>query len=360
MRRSLPVSPCLLVFFLLAACTSPTLTPAPVEKTLYVFRLSPPALLRLSDDLTTIENEIPVSFPGECNLSNLYPSPNGTRLAAELSCPAGPVVMLVDPKSGTTDSLIRDAGVDSHYLAWSPDERSVYLRADTLGDPHIERVDVTNFQSQQIPITEFTYDLAAAPDGKAFTFTFSRGLGFGSEIWLAKEDGNVVRQLLADANSYLSFARWSPDGKQIAFIKIPDSQVPFTVGELWVVNADGSHPRKLADADSGHGYAAAWSPDGSRLAFIVRSNPADAQADQVADALVSNIAIVEVSSGTVTPVTRFTGGYAQTPAWSADGHILAFTSVIDGRMEVQVADLARDAVSAPITEPACCPAWMRK
>ena len=140
-------------------------------------------------------------------------------------------------------------------------------------------------------------------------------------------------------STIISFARYSPDGRQIAFIKIPDTQTPFTVGELWVMNADGSNARKLADADAGHGYAANWSPDGKRIAFVVRENPEDEQADQSSDALISNIYIVDVESGALTQVTHLEDGRVETPFWSPDGNTLAFNVVINDRMEVRIADL---------------------
>ncbi len=349
-----------LITLLLSACTTPTPTPslAPEKKTLTIFRFSPPALLKFSADLKSVEREIPLELA--CPLSALYPSPRADLLVAELSCSNGPSAVLVEPTSGAVKPLIQDTFVDSHFLAWAADNASVYLRVDSLGNPHIARVMLESLDAKPIPITEYTYDLAASPDNQSFTFSFSKGFGFGSETWLGRDDGKTTRLLLADQTSYLSFMSWSPDGKQIAFIKIPDTQTPYTVGELWVMDADGSHPRKLAEVDTGHGYAESWSPDGTRLAFVVRANPDDAQANQSASALVGNIAVVDVSSGTVTSVTTFTQGHAETPIWSPDGNYLAFNTVMDGRMQVQIADLAGGAVSPLITEPACCPVWIRK
>lgn len=360
MRRTLMTVHWLLITFLLSACTIPA--PAPTlalePKALYVFRFSPPALLKFSADLTAIEREIPLELT--CPLSALYPSPRADLLVAELSCSNGPSAVLVEPDRGVITPLVQDASVDNHFLAWAADGASVYLRVDSLGDPHIAQVTLGSFNAKPIPITEYTYDLAASPDNKSFTFTFSNGFGFGSETWLGRNDGKTTRLLLADKSSYLSFMSWSPDGKQIAFIKIPDTQTPYTVGELWVMDADGSHPRKLAEVDTGHGYAESWSPDGTRLAFVVRSNPDEARADRSAEALVSNVAVVELASGVVTAVTAFEQGHAETPVWSPDGNSLTFNIVMNGRMQVQIADLARGAVSSLITEPACCPVWMRK
>ncbi len=185
-------------------------------------------------------------------------------------------------------------------------------------------------------------------------------MGSGSEIWFAQRDGKVVQQLYADKYNYISFARFSPDGKQIAFIKIPDSQIPFTVGELWDMDSDGANPRKLADADAGHGYAANWSPDGKRIAFVVRENPQDEKANQASDALISNIYVVDLDNGKLNQITKFTEGRVETPFWSPDGNTLAFNEVLNGRMNVSIASVLSGEIKALETGSACCPAWMRK
>ncbi|MGE5252125.1 MAG: hypothetical protein ACM3QS_18135 [Bacteroidota bacterium] len=346
---------------LLASCASlvppvPASTPAG----LYVYRLDPPALLQLADDHGSVASEIPLPPPGGCSASEFHPSPRGDRLALEYACQNGPLSVLVSLSDGAPRPLIDDPAVDSHFLAWAADGRSVYLRIDSLNNPRIQRVDVKTLKPADIPIDPYTYDLAPAPDGKHILFSISHGIGLGSETWLARADGRGAKLLFSDPQGITGYARWSPDGTQIAFIKIPDSQTPYSIGELSLVEADGSNPRKLSDADAGHGYAPAWSPDGQRLAFVVRSNPDDPHADGSLDALVSNIAIVEVSSGTVSQVTHFTRGRAETPIWSPDGNSLQFNTVLDGRMEVQSADLRAGTSSPVLQEAVCCPVWMRK
>ena len=258
--------------------------------------------------------------------------------------------------TGTFTPLIREGDVDSHFLAWGAD--AAYLRIDSLGNPRIVRVDMNSLQATNFPITNYTYDLSVSPTNLT-TFTFSRGFGFGSEVWSTRDGGSTAQLLLADSRNYLSFARWSPDGKRLAFIKIPDTQIPFTVGELWVMNADGSNPLRLAEADAGHGYAASWSPDGTRLAFVVRSNPDDPAADTSEGALLSNIAVVDLEHRTVMQVTHFTQGRTETPVWSPDGNTLAFDFVLNGRMDVQIVDLASGEATPLLTEPACCPIWLQ-
>jgi Tol biopolymer transport system component len=300
MRGKLITAYCsLFVSFLFLLSCSSTPTPA-LQISFFIYRFDPPAFMEFSQDFQPI-NEIHFSIPPNCGLFNTYPSPGGPFIAIELSCPNGQAVLFLDTDSGSVTQPVTDD--DSHFLAWTSDGKAAYLKVDSLGSPEIIR-GYTDGATNPLAINEFTYDLAAKPDSRDFTFTFSRGLGYGSEMYFARHDGRITQLLYADQYNYLSFARWSPDARQIAFIKTPDSQAPFTVGEMWVMDADGSNARKLADADSGHGYAANWSPDGKRIAFVIRENPEDQNANQLSDALISNIHVVDVESGALTQVTN--------------------------------------------------------
>jgi len=345
---------CLLTTILFS-CTPQTSQPA-IQTSFYFFRLDPPALIEFSTEYQPIK-EIPISIPINCGLLNIFPSPIGQFMAVELNCPNGQTVLFLDVESASVIQPVTK--FDSHFLAWTPNGKAAYLKVDSLGDAHVVRA-FAEGRDEFIPITELTYDLSPNPSNDDFTFTFSRGLGYGSELWLAKQDGRIVQQLYADQSNYISFARWSPDGSRIAFIKIPDTPTPFTVGELWVMNADGLHARKLADADTGHGYAANWSPDGKRIAFVSRENPEDKNADQSTEALISNIYMVDVESGKLMQVTSFDNARVETPSWSPDGNTLAVTTVLDGRMQIQVADVLTGEISSFLTESTCCPAWLRK
>ena len=278
-------------------------------------------------------------------------------MAVELNCPNGQTVLYLDTDTAAVTRPVTDT--DSHFLAWANDGGAAYLKVDSLENTRVLRVQ-TNGKQDSIPIAGWTYDLSLRPDSRDFAFTFSRGLGFGSELHLAQNDARATELLYADPYNYVSFARWSPDGRQIAFIKIPDAQTPFTVGELWVMESDGSNPRRLANADAGHGYAANWSPDGERIAFVGRENPEDENADQSGDVLISNIYVVEVESGRLRQVTTFDQARVETPFWSPDGNTLGFNAVMDGRMQVLIADTLTGETRSLITEPACCPAWIRK
>jgi Tol biopolymer transport system component len=350
------------VTFLVLLSCSPQAPQPPHQTSLFIYRFDPPAFIEFSEDFQPV-NEIPFFLPPNCGLFDTFPAPVGKFLAIELSCPGGQTVLFLDTSTslsaGSASVTQPVADADSHFLEWMSDGKAAYLKVDSLGSPQIIRA-YTDGSRDNLPINEFTYDLSARPDSRDFIFTFSRGLGYGSEMYLARQDGRVTELLYGSDADYVSFARWSPDGRQIAFITIPDTQTPFTVGGLVVTRVDKVNPRWLGVADAGHGYAANWSPDGRKIAYVVRENPEDPRADQSSDALISNIYIVEVAGGEITRLTFFKEGRAETPSWSPDGNSLTFNMVINGRMEVRIADVLSGEIRSLITESACCPAWMRR
>jgi len=351
------------VIFLLSCQPAPQL---PTQTSLLIYRFDSPAFLEYNKDFQ-LTREIPFSIPPNCGLFNTFPAPSGPFLLIELSCPNGQTVLFLNLETTSVSQPVTDT--DSHFLAWTSDAESVYLKVDSLGSPRIVRVETDGAQ-EFIPITEFTYDLSTKPNSQDFTFTFSRGLGYGSELYLAQRDGRVTQLLYADLYNYISYARFSPDGKQIAFIKTPDTQTSFTVGELWVIPSTVTFTNKTPSSelegklvtyvDTGHGYAANWSPDGRKIAYVMRENPEDKSADTSSEALISNIYIADVDGGAVTQVTDLAEGRAETPFWSPDGNTLAFNVVINGRMQMHIAEIESGVIKPLLEESTCCPAWMRK
>jgi Tol biopolymer transport system component len=344
---------CVLLYFLFA-CTTPAGAPSAVA--FYVFRLQPPALVQLSPDEQPLR-EIPMTVPAGCGLGGLSPAPQGAAMAVEWDCAFGQAVVLLNTDTGEFKQAITDS--DSHFLAWAPDGRAVYLKVNSIAHPQVLHLGLDGSR-EPLPISGMSYDLAPFPNGEGFIFSFSPGMNFGSEMDMAHSDGQNVKQIMTDPKFYLSFARWSPDGKRVAFIKIPDSPTPFTVGELWLMSADGSNAHKLADADAGHGFPPAWSPDGSQVAFVVRDNPDDPAADGSADALVSNIHLVNVNNGTDRPLTTYQLTKVGSPAWSPDGNQIAVTIVMNDKMNVVLVDAVSGEARQVLAEAACCAAWIRK
>ncbi|MBO0791437.1 MAG: S9 family peptidase, partial [Ktedonobacteraceae bacterium] len=82
-------------------------------------------------------------------------------------------------------------------------------------------------------------------------------------IWIAQSDGEA--RPFATGKDDASCPRWSPDGKQLAFITKPEGEKEKP--QLHTIAAEGGEPRLLCTMPNGVSELS-WAPDGSRIAFI--------------------------------------------------------------------------------------------
>src|SRR5262245_42571867 len=75
---------------------------------------------------------------------------------------------------------------------------------------------------------------------------------------LAALGGGGDRRAFPDDTTHATEARWSPDGRRVAYT---------TGDQLWVANADGSGRKRLT-ALNGGASGPVWAPTGDRLAFV--------------------------------------------------------------------------------------------
>src|ERR1043165_4176159 len=126
MRRQLRIACYFLFLVFLFSCNSPTSQPS-LQNAFYVYRFDPPAFIEFSKDFQPVK-EIPFSIPPNCGLLNTFPSPAGEYILIELNCPNGQTVLFLNLKSASVTQPITAS--DSHFLAWTSDGGSAYLKAD--------------------------------------------------------------------------------------------------------------------------------------------------------------------------------------------------------------------------------------
>lgn len=176
--------------------------------------------------------------------------------------------------------------------AWSPDgKRIAFAHMTNFGKEGAdgvlvvmdatgkERVEITSHPDS--PDTVFDVSPAWSADGGLIAFT--RGTSRPSSVepqravYTVAPSGGGERLLIEDAAE----ARWSPDGRRIAFTSYRDRngrtcfQECSTNGEIYVADADGTDLRRLTTNEADD-HSPTWSPDGRRIAFVSdRSNPVD-------------------------------------------------------------------------------------
>jgi Tol biopolymer transport system component len=260
-----------------------------------------------------------------CQVSRLHDSPDGRWIVIDTDCDLQTHTQVLDVTTG--EMLKSDAGFwqDSIFLNWAPDSNAVLLRTDPIGENKIVLANLADNSATVLDTPPYTYDAALAPDNQRILYAVNRGLGWGGELWSMNRDGTDKRLILKESKHIIVYASWSPDGSAIAYIRMLDTNIPFTVGELWLANGAGNSRRMIAPADAGHGYRPMWSPDGRRVAFVGRENQQDSRANLDAEALESNIYVVTVDTGMVQAATNFQGSLTDMPVWSPDGKYLAFS-----------------------------------
>ncbi len=129
----------------------------------------------------------------------------------------------------------------------------------------------------------------------------------GFQIWAMKKNGSDLRQLTNVGFAW--FPDYSPDGSKIAFSGQAGTDPN---DEVFVMNADGSHLTRLT-AGTGNNDWPAWSPDGHKLAFI---------SDRTG---VEQVYTMKRNGADQTQLTFQAVSHDEVPDWSPDGRKIAYT-----------------------------------
>jgi dipeptidyl aminopeptidase/acylaminoacyl peptidase len=116
-------------------------------------------------------------------------------------------------------------------------------------------------------------DLQFSPDGVRAAFVVAeppKGERRARHIWLYEKASGAVRQLTFSAKDESS-PRWSPDGRQLAFLSNRDDQQ-----QIYVMRMDGGEAAAVTKGKRGV-RSFAWSPDGKQIAFLAPNAKTDAE-----------------------------------------------------------------------------------
>ncbi len=116
-------------------------------------------------------------------------------------------------------------------------------------------------------------DLQFSPDGNRLAFVVTepaKGDRRARHIWLYEKQFGSIRQFTYSAKSEF-LPRWSPDGKQIAFLSDRDEQE-----QVYAMRADGGEAGALTKGKRGVKNFA-WSPDGKQIAYLAPDAKTEAE-----------------------------------------------------------------------------------
>src|ERR1035438_9343056 len=221
-----------------------------------------------------IEDLLSVPFPTDLKSSN-----DGKQIAWVFNNQGVRNLYIADAATLSTKALTKhtlDDGIEISDIAFTPAGNKILF---VEGNPNNSRGEAANPAMLQTKTDRAIWVIGAdggnlkkmgdgtnpvvSPDNKTLVFAQ------GSQVWSANLDSSKPAEKLIFARGSIHELRFSPDGKNLAFISNRGDHA--FVGVYNIANKMLSYPDPSVDIDG----APVWSPDGNAIAFIRVPNNKD-------------------------------------------------------------------------------------
>jgi dipeptidyl aminopeptidase/acylaminoacyl peptidase len=245
------------------------------------------------------------------------------------------------PMSGGEAKKITDFPVDVEDFIWSPDGQHIAFSAAVYADAKDLQETADRDKSR-----EESKVMARIIDHLMFR-SFDRWTeGKRTHVFVCTSGGkNVVDVTPGDYDSPpldLGGSRdfvFSPDGKEIAFVRNPDPMVAAsTNNDVFIVPMNGGEAKNITAANKAVDNQPFYSPDGKYLAYKAMKRPGF-EADQY------EIMLYDQQTGQQQSLTDSFDLTPEETVWSPDGQSIFFTAENQGRNSIFVIDVANKQIT---------------
>jgi dipeptidyl aminopeptidase/acylaminoacyl peptidase len=254
-------------------------------------------------------------------------SPDG-RYLSFLANPSGSdkgQIMLLDRRGGDARQLTSVSGDIGEY-SWSPDGKRLAFtmkQADAGTAPKPMVIDALHFKQD---------------DGGYLT------QGRNKHLYLFDVESKHLEPLTTDPAFNEDLPVWSPDGRQIAFIRTHEQGVDQDGREdIDVIEpVAGATPRKVARPYAPNTQKLAWSPNGTQLAYLQGLEP------KFNAYIQDRLELVPAGGGVSRPLTDKLDRAVMSYAFAADSTSIAITVEDDGTIYPARVDLASGSITRSV------------
>jgi dipeptidyl aminopeptidase/acylaminoacyl peptidase len=277
------------------------------------------------------EPDEPLSIPHILSIATYQDfslSPDGKRVVVTASLLGTQNVYVISDPDERAEPLAKARGRDREP-DWSEDGRHIVFSSDREEGWHLFVAAPDATEARQL--TQHPGDDRTprwSPDGKNVAF-LSRlpGSETGWDVWTIPYEGGEARQLTRDPMDEQD-PQWSPDGKWIAYTFRGGRHVNRRIGIVPAMPTDTAGPRELLpDGWEGDSFSPRWSPGGKQIAFVSDHDG------------MKTIYFISAQGGEPEPFIQ--SGYEETePAWSPDGTEIAHISNREGNLRLTLTPVA--------------------
>ena len=230
-------------------------------------------------------------------------SPDGQWLAFGIK---GHVHLI--PREGGLPNKITDFATAAGSPRFMPDSRGLIISVERGDADQLLLTDIHGAWPRALTTDSIGdhWDPRPSPDGRSILYTLRRfdDLNRLDIVLLELETGNSITLYGKPSTRALS-AKWSPDGKWIAFIAQETERE-----EIYLIRSDGEGLHQLTH-DGQDVFQFEWSPDGLQMAAILNRGGAFV------------LSLLDVATGEIIDLSGGLGFHSN-PNWAPDGSFLTF------------------------------------
>ena len=273
-------------------------------------------------------------------------SPDG-RYLAFMATPAGAdkdkaQIMLLDRRGGDAHQLTHVSGDIGEY-AWSPDgKRLAFTMAQGAADGLQGAADGAQGVAGKPPKPIVIDALHFKDDEDGYL-----GQGSARHLYLFDIEAGRLEPLTSDSNFNETLPSWSPDGRQIAFVRTHERGADQDGREdIDVVDSRaGAAPRSLARPYAPNSQKLSWSPDGKLIAYLEGLEP------KFYAYMQDRLFVMPAAGGEPRPLTDKLDRAVMSYAFSADSASILITVEDDATEYPARVDLAGGAITPLVKGP---------